>query len=95
MYINPTTLSNQSNKAPGLIFLSPEQEKMYLDNHGCIKVVSQEPVVVIEVDEDKLKAWEEMQTNQAIQEQQANPISNQQLRADIDYISVMTGVELL
>lgn len=94
MYINPTTLSNQSNKAPGLIFLSPEQEKIYLDNHGCIKVISQEPVV-IEVDEDKLKAWEEMQANQAIQEQQTNPLSNQQLRADIDYISAMTGVELL
>lgn len=94
MYINPTTLSNQSNKAPGLILLSTEQEKMYLDNHSCIKVVSQEPVV-IEVDEDKLKAWEEMQANQAIQEQQTNPLSNQQLRADIDYISAMTGVDLL
>lgn len=94
MYINPTTLSNQSTRAPGLIFLRPEQEKMYLDNHGCIKVISQEPVV-IEVDEEKLKAWEEMQANQAIQEQQTNPLSNQQLRADIDYISAMTGVELL
>lgn len=94
MYINPTTLSNQSNKAPGLILLSPEQEKMYLDNHGCIKVVSQEPVV-IEVDEEKLKVWEEMQANQAIQEQRTNSLSNQQLRADIDYISAMTGVELL
>lgn len=39
MYVNPETLSNQSNPAPGLIELTPEQEKTYLDYNSFIKFI--------------------------------------------------------
>lgn len=42
MYVNPETLSNQSNPAPGLIELSPEQEKIYLQYNSFVKIIPDE-----------------------------------------------------
>ena len=56
MYINPKTLSNQSTPAPGLLLLTPEQEQLYLEHNGFVKVVSTNPVV-IEADTEAWEAW--------------------------------------
>lgn len=56
MYLNPNTLSNQSNPAPGLLPLTAEQEAMYLQYNGFIKIISTDPVE-IEPDVEQWKAW--------------------------------------
>ena len=55
MYINPITKSNQSNPAPGLLYLAPEQEAMYLEYNGFIIITSTDPVEI----EPDVEAWEE------------------------------------
>lgn len=42
MYINPKTLSNQSNPAPGLILLTNEQEATYIQYNGFVTITSHE-----------------------------------------------------
>lgn len=56
MYINQTTLSNQSNPAPGLLLLTPEQEATYLQYNGFIRITSTDPVT-IEPDTEAWEAW--------------------------------------
>ena len=56
MYINPTTLSNQSTPAPGLLPLTPEQEATYLQYNGFIRITSTDPVT-IEPDTEAWEAW--------------------------------------
>lgn len=56
MYINPVTLSNQSNPAPGLLPLTAEQEAIYLQYNGFVRIVSTDPVV-IEPDTEAWEAW--------------------------------------
>lgn len=54
MYIDPVTLSNQSNPAPGLLPLTAEQEAMYLQYNGFIRITSTAPVTI----EPDIEAWE-------------------------------------
>ena len=56
MYINPVTLSNQSNPAPGLLELTQEQEAMYLQYNGFVRITSTDPVT-IEPDTEAYEAW--------------------------------------
>lgn len=56
MYINPVTLSNQSNPAPALLPLTAEQEAMYLQYNGFIRITSTDPVA-IEPDTAAWEAW--------------------------------------
>ena len=56
MYINPITKSNQSNPAPGLLYLTPEQEAMYLEYNGFVTITSTDPVE-IEPDNEAWEAW--------------------------------------
>lgn len=56
MYINPVTLSNQSNPAPGLLPLTPEQEATYLQYNGFVRITSTDPVE-IEPDTEAWEAW--------------------------------------
>ena len=56
MYINPTTKSNQSNPAPGLLKLTPEQEAIYLEYNGFVIITSTDPVE-IEPDTEAYEAW--------------------------------------
>lgn len=45
MYINPETLSNQSNHAPGLLPLTAEQEATYLQYNGFVKLTIEDVAV--------------------------------------------------
>ena len=56
MYINPTTLSNQSNPAPGLLPLTAEQEAIYLQYNGFVRITSTDPVT-LEPDTEAWEAW--------------------------------------
>lgn len=56
MYLNPKTLSNQSTYAPGLILLTPDQEQLYIEHNGFVRVLSTDPVV-IEADTEAWEAW--------------------------------------
>ena len=56
MYINPVTLSNQSSPAPGLLLLTAEQEAMYLQYNGFVRITSTDPVT-IEPDTEAYEAW--------------------------------------
>lgn len=56
MYINPTTLSNQSTPAPGLLPLTVEQEAIYLQYNGFVRITSTDPVT-IEPDTEAWEAW--------------------------------------
>ena len=56
MYINPENLSNQSNPAPGLLQLTAEQEAVYLQYNGFIRITSTDPVE-IEPDTEAWEAW--------------------------------------
>ena len=92
MYINPNTLSNQSTYAPGLLYLNPEQEQLYLEHNGFVKVVSTNPVV-IEADTEAWEAWKAAEAEKAAIP--VPPTELEQMRADIDYLSAMTGVMLV
>ena len=61
MYLNPATLSNQSTPAPGLLPLTAEQEKLYIEHNGFVRVVSTSPVV----SEADTEAWEEWKQAEA------------------------------
>ena len=56
MYINPITLSNQSTPAPGLLLLTAEQEAMYLQYNGFVRITSTDPVT-IEPDMEAYQEW--------------------------------------
>lgn len=56
MYINPVTLSNQSNPAPGLLLLTEDQEAMYLQYNGFVRIISTDPVT-LEPDTEAWEAW--------------------------------------
>lgn len=45
MYIDPVTLSNQSNPAPGLLMLTAEQEAIYLQYNGFVKLTIEDVAV--------------------------------------------------
>lgn len=60
MYLNPETLSNQSNYASDLIFLTEEQEAMYIQYSGFVTVKSTDPVII----EPDIEAWEKRKAEQ-------------------------------
>lgn len=60
MYINPTTLSNQSTPASGLLELTPEQEAIYLQYNGFITIINTNPLT-IEPNIEAWKAWKAQQ----------------------------------
>ena len=57
MYINPITKSNQSNYAPGLIELTPEQEATYLQYNGFVTIEETEDGYTISPRLDDWQAW--------------------------------------
>lgn len=60
MYINPETLSNQSNYKPGFILLTEEQESMYLQYNGFVKITpnTDEHGATSYTVEPDVEAWE-------------------------------------
>lgn len=70
MYLNPNTLSNQSNYAPGLIELTPEQEQIYLQHNGFVTVAENEEEengYTIAPDTERWEAWKAEQPDPIIQ----------------------------
>lgn len=65
MYLNPNTLSNQSNPAPGLLPLTAEQEQIYIQYNGFIKIISTDPVEI----EPDVEAWEAWKAEEATKPQ--------------------------
>lgn len=92
MYIDPITRCNQSTPAPGLLELTPEQEKLYLEHNGFVRVLSTNPVV-IEPDLEAWEAWKKAEAEKPEPEPQP-PTELEQLRADVDFLSAMAGVTL-
>ena len=60
MYINPETMSNQSTPAPGLLPLTAEQETVYLQHNGFVRITSADPVAI----EPDTEAWVAFQAAQ-------------------------------
>lgn len=89
MYIHPETLSNQSTYAPGLLPLTEDQFKMYLQYNGFVRITSTSPVQI----EPDIEAWESWKAEEEAKPEPM-PSESEQLRADIDYIALMMGVEL-
>ena len=92
MYLNPKTLRNQSTPAPGLFLLTAEQERLYIEHEGFVKVTSTDPVV-LEADTQAWESWKAAEAGK--QDPPVPPTEMEQLRADVDYLSVMTGVMLV
>ena len=61
MYINPETRFNQDTPAPGLLPLTAEQEALYLQYNGFIKIISTDPVEI----EPYVEAWEAWKAEEA------------------------------
>ena len=91
MYLNPETLSNQSTHAPGLLKLNAEQEELYLAHNGFVRILSTDPVEI----EADTEAWEAWKAEEAEKEAIPTPPTElEQLRADVDFLAAMGGVEL-
>lgn len=69
MYLNPSTLSNQSTQAHGLLSLTAEQEAVYLEYNGFIKIISTDPIE-IEPDTEAWEAWKAEEAAKPQPEQQ-------------------------
>lgn len=64
MYLNPETLSNQSNWVPGLIELTSEQEQIYLQHNGFVLVTENEESengYLITPDTERWETWKAKQ----------------------------------
>lgn len=75
---------------PGCIKLDEKQAQIFLNYKGFVRVISTEPVA-IEPNEQDFEKWKEMEKDGP---SDLAPTETEQLRADIDYIALMTGVEL-
>lgn len=91
MYLNPETLSNQSTPAHGLLKLNAEQEELYLAHNGFVRILSTDPVE-IEADTEAWEAWKAEEAEKAAIP--TPPTELEQLRADVDFLAAMGGVEL-
>ena len=91
MYLNPETLSNQRTPAPGLLKLNAEQEELYLAHNGFVRILSTDPVE-IEADTEAWEAWKAEEAEKAAIP--TPPRELEQLRADVDFLAAMGGVEL-
>lgn len=67
MYIDPNTRCNQSTPGPGLLELTLEQEAVYLEYNGFVRIVSNDPVV-IEPDTGAWEAWKKAEAEKPVVE---------------------------
>lgn len=82
----------QSTKAPGLLELPDEFLEEFYNYAGFVALtIEDNTVTAIETRTEDFEAWKATQAK--TKEEQA-PSEMEQLRADIDYIAIMTGVEL-
>lgn len=91
MYIHPITLSNQSTPAPGLLPLTAEQEAMYLQYNGFVKIISTDPVEI----EPDVEAWEAWKASEAAKsERTPTPTQFDRMEAQVTYTAMMTDTLL-
>lgn len=89
MYINPTTLFNQSTPAPGLLELTQEQEAMYLQYNGFIIITSTDPVEI----EPDIEAWEAWKAAEAAKPATPEPPTQEERLAALEsaMLAMMIG----
>lgn len=90
MYINPNTLSNQSNPAPGLLELTDEQAAVYTQYNGFIRITSTDPVE-IEPDMEAYQEWcaenpapDPLESARAVKETELSSACNAAIVAGMD-----------
>lgn len=81
----------QSSPAPGLLALPEKFLPMFLENNGFVTLTIEDSAVTGM--EPNLEAWEAWKTSLP-EPTPAPPTALEQLRADMDFIAIMTGVEL-
>lgn len=106
MYLQPIPNSDgsysapQSNPFPGAIPLTDEQAQMVVDYNGFVTVTSHEETIVEDFTKTvyeitpNLEAWEKWKASQS-EPEEIPPSKEEQLRADVDYLALMTGVDLV
>ena len=105
-YLNPNTNNDSSYSAPQSTFfknaipLTDEQAQMVVDYNGFVTVTSHEETIVEDFTKTvyevtpNLEAWEKWKASQSDPEE-IPPSKEEQLRADVDYLALMTGVDLV
>lgn len=106
MYLQPIPNSDGSYSAPQSTFfenaipLTDEQAETVIQYNGFVTITSQEEEyeegffrTVYEVTPDT-EAWEKWKESQPDPEE-IPPSKEEQLRADVDYLALMTGVDLV
>ena len=83
----------QSNPFPGAIELTDEQAATLVEYNGFVTVTQDEETVSIAPNTEAWEAWKAEQAELPEPEPPA-PTELEQLRADVDYLSAMTGVSL-
>lgn len=90
----------QSNPFKGAIPLTDEQAQMVVDYNGFVTVTSHEETIVEDFTKTvyevtpNLEAWEKWKASQP-EPEEIPPSKEEQLRADVDYLALMTGVDLV
>lgn len=106
MYLQPIPNSDGSYSAPQSTFfknaipLTDEQAQMVVDYNGFVTVMSHEETIVEDFTKTvyevtpNLEAWEKWKASQS-EPEEIPPSKEEQLRADVDYLALMTGVDLV
>lgn len=106
MYLQPIPNSDGSYSAPQSTFfknaipLTDEQAQMVVDYNGFVTITSAEEEYeegffrTVYTVEPNLEAWEKWKASQSDPED-IPPTKEEQLRADVDYLALMTGVDLV
>ena len=90
----------QSNPFPGAIPLTDEQVDLLVQYDGFVTITSAKEEYeegffrTVYTVEPNLEAWEEWKASQS-EPEEIPPSKEEQLRADVDYLALMTGVDLV
>ena len=105
-YLNPNTnndssyIAPQSNPFAGAIPLSNEQVETIIQYNGFVTISSSEEEYeegffrTVYTVTPNTEAWEKWKASQPDPEK-IPPTKEEQLRADVDYLALMTGVDLV
>ena len=95
-YLNPTPNPSgaypapQSNPAPGLLELTEEQATTLIEYNGFVSIGQGADGLAVTPNTEAWEAWKASLPP----ETEPEPTEAEQLRADVDYLAVMTGVAL-
>ena len=100
LYIDPTpnpsgAYPNPKNQSfPGCIILNDDQANVFFQYNGFVTVTARSDGVAQSVEPNQ-EAYEAWKSSLPTDSETPEPSETEQLRADVDYIAIMTGVELL